>query len=128
MVKPTFNGKNEALKDGGSDQIAAQTITFSFRELAAATKYFRADCLLGEGGFGQVYKGRLESINQVNFRYLFPFIGVNMTMFKFIATLNSYYSTQHTQSQVKFVFVRLIFYCFISSSMKSCNIGYLCYL
>ncbi|XP_022942720.1 serine/threonine-protein kinase PBL27-like isoform X2 [Cucurbita moschata] len=65
MVKGSFNGKNEALKDGSSDQISAQTITFSFRELAAATKYFRADCLLGEGGFGQVYKGRLESINQV---------------------------------------------------------------
>ena len=73
MVKPIFNGKNEALKDEGSDQIAAQTITFSFRELAAATKYFRADCLLGEGGFGQVYKGRLESINQVDFSFFFFF-------------------------------------------------------
>ncbi|KAL6657271.1 hypothetical protein ACP70R_005051 [Stipagrostis hirtigluma subsp. patula] len=44
-------------------QIAAQT--FTFRELAAATKNFRADCLLGEGGFGRVYKGYLESVNQV---------------------------------------------------------------
>lgn len=72
MVKATYNGKNDTMKDGGADQIAGQTITFSFRELAAATKYFRADCLLGEGGFGQVYKGRLESINQVDFRYFFP--------------------------------------------------------
>lgn len=55
--------KKEASKDGGSDRIAAQT--FAFRELAAATKNFRADCLLGEGGFGRVYKGRLESNNQV---------------------------------------------------------------
>jgi hypothetical protein len=53
----------EASKDGGSDRIAAQT--FAFRELASATKNFRADCLLGEGGFGRVYKGRLESNNQV---------------------------------------------------------------
>ncbi|KAM1053714.1 hypothetical protein ACFX2I_001128 [Malus domestica] len=53
----------EAPKDGGSGHIAAHT--FTFRELAAATKNFRADCILGEGGFGQVYKGRLESTNQV---------------------------------------------------------------
>ncbi|GMI90325.1 hypothetical protein like AT5G18610 [Hibiscus trionum] len=53
----------EANKDGGSDHIAAHT--FTFRELAAATKNFRADYLLGEGGFGRVYKGRLESTNKV---------------------------------------------------------------
>ncbi|GKC38604.1 probable serine/threonine-protein kinase PBL7 [Tanacetum coccineum] len=53
----------EALKDGGSTHIAAHT--FTFRELAAAAKNFRADCLLGEGGFGRVYKGKLESTNQV---------------------------------------------------------------
>ncbi|PWA62522.1 Concanavalin A-like lectin/glucanase, subgroup [Artemisia annua] len=52
----------EALKDGGSTHIAAHT--FTFRELAAAAKNFRADCLLGEGGFGRVYRGRLESTNQ----------------------------------------------------------------
>lgn len=39
--------------------IAAQT--FTFRELAAATKNFRPECLIGEGGFGRVYKGKLES-------------------------------------------------------------------
>ncbi|KAL6571571.1 hypothetical protein OROHE_003214 [Orobanche hederae] len=43
--------------------IAAQT--FTFRELAAATKNFIPECLLGEGGFGRVYKGRLESTGQV---------------------------------------------------------------
>ncbi|KAG5043721.1 hypothetical protein AAZX31_03G157700 [Glycine max] len=50
-------------KNGNPDHIAAQT--FAFRELATATRNFRNDCLLGEGGFGRVYKGRLESINQV---------------------------------------------------------------
>ncbi|KAF3442072.1 hypothetical protein FNV43_RR15988 [Rhamnella rubrinervis] len=53
----------EGSKNGGPDHIAAQT--FPFRELAAATRNFRAECLLGEGGFGRVYKGRLESTNQV---------------------------------------------------------------
>ncbi|XP_027121120.2 serine/threonine-protein kinase PBL27 isoform X1 [Coffea arabica] len=46
-------------KDGPPAHIAAQT--FTFRELAAATKNFRPECLLGEGGFGRVYRGRLES-------------------------------------------------------------------
>ena len=59
----SIDGRKDASKDGGSDHIAAHT--FTFRELAAATKNFRADCLLGEGGFGRVYKGRLESTNQV---------------------------------------------------------------
>lgn len=45
-------------KEESTAHIAAQT--FTFRELAAATKNFRQDCLLGEGGFGRVYKGRLE--------------------------------------------------------------------
>lgn len=62
-VISSLDVKKEPTKDVGSDHIAAQT--FTFRELAAATKNFRSDCLLGEGGFGRVYKGRLESMNQV---------------------------------------------------------------
>ncbi|KAK9052782.1 hypothetical protein SSX86_029412 [Deinandra increscens subsp. villosa] len=50
-------------KVGQPANIAAQT--FTFRELAAATKNFRPESLLGEGGFGRVYKGRLESTGQV---------------------------------------------------------------
>ncbi|KAL6845031.1 hypothetical protein ACP4OV_025204 [Aristida adscensionis] len=47
------------LREGNNQHIAAHT--FAFRELASATKNFRQDCLLGEGGFGRVYKGRLEN-------------------------------------------------------------------
>ncbi|XP_077219450.1 serine/threonine-protein kinase PBL27-like [Tasmannia lanceolata] len=55
--------ENSVPKDGPTAKIAAQT--FTFRELASATKNFRQECLLGEGGFGRVYKGRLESTGQV---------------------------------------------------------------
>ncbi|PKA58466.1 Serine/threonine-protein kinase PBS1 [Apostasia shenzhenica] len=53
--------KKDALvpQEGSASHIAAQT--FTFRELAAATKNFRPECLLGEGGFGRVYKSRLEN-------------------------------------------------------------------
>ncbi|KAL2526299.1 Serine/threonine-protein kinase [Abeliophyllum distichum] len=39
--------------------------SFTFHELAAATKNFRQKCLLGEGGFGRVFKGTLQSSGQV---------------------------------------------------------------
>ncbi|XP_031112856.1 probable serine/threonine-protein kinase PBL7 [Ipomoea triloba] len=58
----SLNSQDVSVKDGGANQIAAKT--FTFRELAAATRNFRGDCLVGEGGFGRVYKGRLDS-NQV---------------------------------------------------------------
>ncbi|KAK2993587.1 hypothetical protein RJ640_030894 [Escallonia rubra] len=50
-------------KDVPDAQIAAQT--FTFRELAAATSNFRPESFIGEGGFGRVYKGRLQSTGQV---------------------------------------------------------------
>ncbi|KAH0881680.1 LOW QUALITY PROTEIN: hypothetical protein HID58_069074, partial [Brassica napus] len=37
----------------------------TFRELATATKNFRQECLLGEGGFGRVYKGTLQPTGRV---------------------------------------------------------------
>ncbi|KAJ9703175.1 hypothetical protein PVL29_004805 [Vitis rotundifolia] len=54
--------KNETPKADGGPHIDAKT--FTFRELASATKNFRQECLLGEGAFGRVYKGRLENSGQ----------------------------------------------------------------
>ncbi|CAA6654231.1 unnamed protein product [Spirodela intermedia] len=59
----TETRKETPVPKDGPTHIAAQI--FTFRELAAATKNFRQESLLGEGGFGRVYKGRLESTGQV---------------------------------------------------------------
>ena len=40
---------------------------FKFKELIAATDNFSMECMIGEGGFGRVYKGFLTSLNQVPF-------------------------------------------------------------
>ncbi|XP_076905359.1 putative serine/threonine-protein kinase PBL26 [Bidens hawaiensis] len=52
-----------ATKTANGSNIAAQT--FTFRELAAVTRNFRQDSLIGEGGFGRVYKGKLPKTGQL---------------------------------------------------------------
>ncbi|KAM5585684.1 putative serine/threonine-protein kinase PBL23 [Rosa sericea] len=47
----------------GKGNISARI--FSYRELCVATQNFHPEYLLGEGGFGRVYKGHLECTNQV---------------------------------------------------------------
>ncbi|MCI06277.1 serine/threonine-protein kinase [Trifolium medium] len=47
------------------DTTTIQAQNFTFRELAIATKNFRQECLLGEGGFGRVYKGTIPATGQV---------------------------------------------------------------
>ncbi|GFZ17616.1 protein kinase superfamily protein [Actinidia rufa] len=56
------NKKDETKQESTNNNIAAQT--FTFRELAAATKNFREEYLVGEGGFGRVYRGQLEKTGQ----------------------------------------------------------------
>ncbi|XP_039015513.1 probable serine/threonine-protein kinase PBL21 isoform X2 [Hibiscus syriacus] len=51
--------KNGSEQGKGSKDDGARR--FTFRELATATKNFREADLLGEGGFGRVFKGRLET-------------------------------------------------------------------
>ena len=48
-----------------SNDITTRAKSFTFDELSAATGHFRDSCLLGEGGFGKVYKGYLKRTKQV---------------------------------------------------------------
>ena len=63
-VSPKHVQSSEIRANGEPAENSAMAKTaksFTFRELATATKNFRFDCLLGEGGFGRVYKGQLEN-------------------------------------------------------------------
>lgn len=60
---PIQNSNAPSQTDVGDESNGVKT--FTFRELATATKNFRPDYLLGEGGFGRVYKGSLENSGQV---------------------------------------------------------------
>ncbi|WZZ58242.1 hypothetical protein YC2023_058349 [Brassica napus] len=62
----SVNGKVNSPKTGGGAK------SFTFKELASATRNFREVNLLGEGGFGRVYKGRLDSGKVVAIKQLNP--------------------------------------------------------
>lgn len=49
----------------GPDGYIIRGKDFTYNELYEATDGFGVDRLLGQGGFGQVYKGFLDSTNQV---------------------------------------------------------------
>ena len=61
-----------------SNKGSTAAASFGFRELAEATRGFKEVNLLGEGGFGRVYKGRLAT-GEVNF-YLFIQIVLSLSL------------------------------------------------
>lgn len=54
----------KAGRDGEMEEIMAKSFTFS--ELVYATKNFKPEYFLGEGGFGKVFKGELKDTGQVS--------------------------------------------------------------
>ncbi|XP_022153154.1 probable serine/threonine-protein kinase PBL21 [Momordica charantia] len=54
-------GKEAPRNNSGITPKGERARSFTFRELATATRGFKEVNLLGEGGFGRVYKGRLET-------------------------------------------------------------------
>ncbi|KAE8714905.1 Serine/threonine-protein kinase PBS1 [Hibiscus syriacus] len=53
----------EEIQKIGKAKVSARI--FTFRELLVATDNFNSDYLIGEGGFGRVYQGYIESIDHV---------------------------------------------------------------
>ncbi|KAL0340809.1 UNVERIFIED_CONTAM: Receptor-like kinase LIP1 [Sesamum radiatum] len=56
-------GTSADTNNAAENESAAKT--FTFRELAMATKNFRQECLIGEGGIGRIFKGTLGSSGQI---------------------------------------------------------------
>lgn len=55
------NGKGVAVEEECIRNSTGGARSFTFKELAIATRNFKEVNLIGEGGFGRVFKGRLES-------------------------------------------------------------------
>ncbi|KAL2232113.1 UNVERIFIED_CONTAM: putative serine/threonine-protein kinase PBL21 [Sesamum indicum] len=61
-INSSASGKNVRAKGRESNSQKGNVArSFTFKELAMATQNFRDANLIGEGGFGSVFKGRLES-------------------------------------------------------------------
>ncbi|MED6156217.1 putative serine/threonine-protein kinase pbl26, partial [Stylosanthes scabra] len=64
-TRPPDVKKPKAEDTNQVDTSSIQANNFTFRELATATKNFRQEMLMGEGGFGRVYKGTIPATGQV---------------------------------------------------------------
>ncbi|GMH26887.1 hypothetical protein Nepgr_028730 [Nepenthes gracilis] len=53
----------EEMQRMGNTKISSQV--FTFRQMAAATNNFNPQLLVGEGGFGRVYKGYIPGVDQI---------------------------------------------------------------
>ncbi|CAM0903350.1 unnamed protein product [Alopecurus aequalis] len=99
--------------DSGTILEAPNLRIFTFAELKAATRNFKPDTMLGEGGFGQVYKGWVDEKTMNPARS-----GVGMVIAVKKLNQESLQGLQEWQSEVNFLgrishpnLVRLLGYC-----------------
>ncbi|XP_062151682.1 probable serine/threonine-protein kinase PBL7 isoform X2 [Alnus glutinosa] len=66
-IVPASSSESRLGSSGPKDESnnPCQPPTFTYRELATATNNFRDESFIGQGGFGDVYKGKLERNGQV---------------------------------------------------------------
>ncbi|CAL1414066.1 unnamed protein product [Linum trigynum] len=60
LTKTTAPKVHRNLSDLRNNPVYSNVDIFTYKEMALATKYFRPDFILGEGGFGVVYKGVID--------------------------------------------------------------------
>jgi len=62
--------------------------TFSYHELCVATRNFHPENMIGEGGFGRVYKGRIKSIHQVALTHIYMNVCQERNTLEFLINSN----------------------------------------
>lgn len=60
LTLPSMRDRSELSRTEGEILSSSNLKAFTFNDLKNATKNFRPDSLLGEGGFGHVYKGWID--------------------------------------------------------------------
>ncbi|XP_047977635.1 cysteine-rich receptor-like protein kinase 6 isoform X2 [Salvia hispanica] len=67
IIRKRFNKKTEHITLQGEDEAvsAEESLLYDFKQLVAATDHFSTSNKLGEGGFGEVYKGKLQNGQQI---------------------------------------------------------------
>lgn len=67
-LKSAAKGKRRPMADDVEKSLVGQKISaqvFTFRQMATATNNFSIENLVGEGGFGRVYKGYIQGVDKV---------------------------------------------------------------
>ncbi|KAH9611863.1 hypothetical protein KSS87_019542 [Heliosperma pusillum] len=96
-------------KDAGESDSSAELPFYTRNEIALATDNFSFDNKLGEGGFGEVYKGRLRNGQEIAVKKLAPNSGQGIQEFKNEVRLIA--KLQHRNLVKMFMHLHIIYVC-----------------